>query len=113
MAARLVESRRGEYRLHRGSLQVLDELPRHVRVARVRRDPGGVGGGGLDLLRQGTDQLDPLALELPDLGDGGEADLHALAARHVLEHLRRGAVSSGLRLELLADAEQLEELLQV
>src|SRR5262249_2233615 len=84
MGGGLVESGRREYRLDRRRLQILDELVGEVRVGRRGHDARGIGRGGLDLLGQGTDQLEALGLELPDLGDGGEADLHALAAHHVL-----------------------------
>src|SRR5437867_864154 len=104
---------RREDRLRRRRFQILDELAGEVGVGRLGHDPGGVGGRELDLLRKRADELQALPFEQLDLGDGREADLHPFAPQDMLEHLRRADIAHGLRLELLADAEQLEQFLQI
>src|SRR5882672_7716494 len=111
--ARSVVSGAREQRLHRRRPQVLDELAGEIGVGRLGHDAGGIGRVGLDLLRERADELQPLALERPDLGNRREADLQALAAEDVLEDLRRARVAHDLRREPVADTEQLEQLLEI
>src|SRR6266853_3786039 len=109
----LVDSRGGKKRLCGRRADETHEIPRDLGFRGLGDDCGGIRGGILHLLGQGPDQLQAFRFELPDLRDRAEADLDALPADHVLEHLRGTDVARGLHLQLLGDPEQFEQLFQV
>src|SRR5712691_3956700 len=109
----LVDSGGGESRFCGRRTEIKDEIPCDLGFRRLSHERGGIGGGILHLLGQRPDQLQAFRLELPDLRDRAEADLDALSADYVLEHLRGTGVARGLRLQLLGDPEQVEQFFQV
>src|SRR6266581_754155 len=109
----LVDSGGGKKRLCGRRADEAHEVPRDLDFRRLAYHRGGIRGGILHLLGQGPDQPQAFRLELPDLRDRAEADLDALPADHVLEHLRGTDVARGLHLQLLGDPEQVEQLFQV
>src|SRR5258708_25894774 len=112
-ATSLFDSGGGKNRFCRRRGEIIDEVPRDLHRGRVGDDRGGIGDGALHLLGQRPDELEPFRFELPDLGDGGKADLDALSADDVLEHLRGTGVARGLLVQLLGDPEQVEQFFQV
>src|SRR5258708_3473261 len=112
-ATSLFDSGGGKNRFCRRRAEIIDEIPRDLHRGRVGADRNGIGDGALHVLGQRRDGLQPFRLELPDLGDRREADLDALSADDVLEHLRGIGVARGLLVQLLGDPEQVEQFFQV
>src|SRR5258708_22780638 len=112
-ATSLFDSGGGKNRFCSRRGEIIDEIPRDLRRGRVGDDRGGIGDGALHLLGQRPDELEPFRFELPDLGDGGKADLDALSADDVLEHLRGTGVARGLLVQLVRYPEQVEKFFQV
>src|SRR5258708_18791327 len=94
-ATGLFDSGGGKNRFCRRRAEIIDEIPCDLHRGRVGDDRGGIGDGALHLLGQWPDQLQPFRLERPDLGDRREAELHALSAHDLLEHLRAIGLARG------------------
>src|SRR6266853_5229395 len=112
-ATGLLDSGGGKNRFRGRRTEISDEILGDLRRRRVGHDRGGIRDGALHLLGQRPDELDPFRFELPDLGDRGKADLDALSADDMLEHLRGIGVARGLLVQWVRDPEQVEQLFQV
>src|SRR5882672_5172151 len=112
-AMSLFDSGGGKSRFCLRRTEIADEIPRNLHRRRVGHHRGGIGDGALHLLRQRSDELQPFRFELPDFRDRGKADLDALSADDVFEHLRGIRVARGLLVQLVRDPEQVEKFFQV